>query len=210
MNRAWTVQQSLTADIKVNQGNFIHFRRGDGMNLLKKTATGILVLALVLGACACSKRMSLDKISKVAEECGLEETGDEERLQKDVGAAQDYNEMVYYCSDKPKKAQKIYDIVFNRSNTYPAAEVTTAAFMYSNVINSNGDAVRENAYLFTFKSNKKANEFYEMLVRQMGVLQVVQGILPLNPFSTVMYPAALSLSICTLRLPAVESVCFLR
>ncbi len=175
MNRAWTVLQSLTADIKVNQGNFIHFRRGDGMNLLKKTATGILVLALVLGACACSKRMSLDKISKVAEECGLEETGDEERLQKDVGAAQDYNEMVYYCSDKPKKAQKIYDIVFNRSNTYPAAEVTTAAFMYSNVINSNGDAVRENAYLFTFKSNKKANEFYEMLVRQMGVLQVVQG-----------------------------------
>ena len=145
------------------------------MNLLKKTATGILVLALMLGACACSKRMSLDKIGKVAEECGLEETGDEERLQKDVGAAQDYNEMVYYCSDKPKKAQKIYDIVFNRSNTYPAAEVTAAAFMYSNVINSNGDAVRENAYLFTFKSNKKANDFYEMLVTQMGVLQVVQG-----------------------------------
>ena len=84
------------------------------MNLLKKTALGILVLGLMLGACACSKRMSIDKVEKVAEECGLEETGDEERLQKDVGAAQDYNEMVYYCSDKPKKAQKIYDIVFNR------------------------------------------------------------------------------------------------
>ena len=110
------------------------------MNLLKKTALGILVLGLMLGACACSKRMSIDKVEKVAEECGLEETGDEERLQKDVGAAQDYNEMVYYCSDKPKKAQKIYDIVFNRSNTYPAAEVTKAAFMYSNVINGNGDA----------------------------------------------------------------------
>ena len=145
------------------------------MNLLKKTALGILVLGLMLGACACSKRMSIDKVEKVAEECGLEETGDEERLQKDVGAAQDYNEMVYYCSDKPKKAQKIYDIVFNRSNTYPAAEVTKAAFMYSNVINGNGDAVRENAYLFTFKSNKKASDFYEMLVKQMGVLQVVSG-----------------------------------
>ena len=145
------------------------------MNLLKKTATGILLLGFVLGVTACSKRMSIDKIEKVAEECGLEETGDEERLQKDIGGTQDYNELVYYCSDKPKKAQKIYDLVFNRSHTYPAAEVTTAAFMYSNVINSNEDAIRENVYLFTFKTNKKATEFYEMLVKQMGVLQVVQG-----------------------------------
>ena len=61
------------------------------MNLLKKTALGILVLGLMLGACACSKRMSIDKVEKVAEECGLEETGDEERLQKDVGAAQDFS-----------------------------------------------------------------------------------------------------------------------
>lgn len=145
------------------------------MNLLKKTASGILVLVLVLNVTACSKRMSIDKIEKVAEECGLEETGDEERLQKDIGGTQDYNEQVYYCSDKPKKAQKIYDLVFNRSHTYPSAEVTTAAFMYSNVINGNGDAIRENIYLFSFKSNKKATEFYEMLVTQMGVLQVVQG-----------------------------------
>ena len=145
------------------------------MNLLKKTASGILVLVLVLNVTACSKRMSIDKIEKVAEECGLEETGDEDRLQKDIGGTQDYNEQVYYCSDKPKKAQKIYDLVFNRSHTYPSAEVTTAAFMYSNVINGNGDAIRENIYLFSFKSNKKATEFYEMLVTQMGVLQVVQG-----------------------------------
>ena len=145
------------------------------MNLLKKTASGILVLVLVLNVTACSKRMSIDKIEKVAEECGLEETGDEERLQNDIGGTQDYNEQVYYCSDKPKKAQKIYDLVFNRSHTYPSAEVTTAAFMYSNVINGNGDAIRENIYLFSFKSNKKATEFYEMLVTQMGVLQVVQG-----------------------------------
>ena len=46
------------------------------MNLLKKTAAGILVLVFALAGPACSKRLTLDNVTKVAEECGLEQTED--------------------------------------------------------------------------------------------------------------------------------------
>jgi hypothetical protein len=47
--------------------------------------------------------------------------------------------------------------------------------MYTNAINGEGKAVRENAYLFTFKSGKKASEFYQMLVDEFGVLEHAEG-----------------------------------
>ena len=54
------------------------------MNLLKKTAAGILVLVFALAGTACSKRLSLDNVTKVAEECGLEQTEDLSRILNDV------------------------------------------------------------------------------------------------------------------------------
>ena len=176
MSPAWTAPQNLTADIRVKKRHRIYVPEGEAeMNLLKKTAAGILVLVLVLTGTACSKNKALDKVAKVAEQLGFEESGDEDRLQKDVSGTQDYNEMVYCCSDRQRKAQKIYDEVFNSSNTYPGFDVETAAFMYSNIINSNEDAVRENVYIFSFKTSKKANEFYEILIQEMGVLKSAEG-----------------------------------
>ena len=145
------------------------------MNLLKKTAAGILVLVIALSATACSKRMSLDNITKIAEECGMEETDDLSRLLNDVSGTQDYNELVFSYAEKTEKAQQIYDVIYNRSNTYPKAEIQSAAVLYTNAINGEGKAVRENAYLFTFKSSKKASEFYQLLVDEFGVLEHVEG-----------------------------------
>ena len=145
------------------------------MNLLKKTAAGILVLVIALSGTACSKRMSLDNITKIAEECGMEETDDLSRLLNDVSGTQDYNELVFSYAEKTEKAQQIYDVVYNRSNTYPKAEIQSAAVLYTNAINGEGKAVRENAYLFTFKSSKKASEFYQMLVDEFGVLEHAEG-----------------------------------
>ena len=42
------------------------------------------------------------------------------------------------------------------------------------------------------------------------ILQVVHGIFPLNDLFTPIYPAMRSFSICTLKLPDVAPVCFLR
>lgn len=145
------------------------------MNLLKKTAAGILVLVFALAGTACSKRLSLDNITKVAEECGLEQTEDLSRILNDVSGTQDYNEQVFCYAEKTELAQQIYDVVYNRSNTYPKHEILSAAVMYTNAINGEGKAVRENAYLFTFKSGKKASEFYQMLVDEFGVLEHAEG-----------------------------------
>ena len=145
------------------------------MNLLKKTAAGILVLVFALAGTACSKRLSLDNVTKVAEECGLEQTEDLSRILNDVSGTQDYNEQVFCYAEKTELAQQIYDVVSNRSNTYPKHEIQSAAVMYTNAINGEGKAVRENAYLFTFKSGKKASEFYQMLVDEFGVLEHAEG-----------------------------------
>ena len=145
------------------------------MNLLKKTAAGILVLVFALAGTACSKRLSLDNVTKVAEECGLEQTEDLSRILSDVSGTQDYNEQVFCYAEKTELAQQIYDVVYNRSNTYPKHEIQSAAVMYTNAINGEGKAVRENAYLFTFKSGKKASEFYQMLVDEFGVLEHAEG-----------------------------------
>lgn len=145
------------------------------MNLLKKTAAGILVLVFALAGTACSKRLSLDNVTKVAEECGLEQTEDLSRILNDVSGTQDYNEQVFCYAEKTELAQQIYDVVYNRSNTYPKHEILSAAVMYTNAINGEGKAVRENAYLFTFKSGKKASEFYQMLVDEFGVLEHAEG-----------------------------------
>ena len=145
------------------------------MNLLKKTAAGILVLVFALAGTACSKRLTLDNVTKVAEECGLEQTEDLSRILNDVSGTQDYNEQVFCYAEKTELAQQIYDVVYNRSNTYPKYEIQSAAVMYTNAINGEGKAVRENAYLFTFKSGSKATEFYEILVEEFGVLEHVEG-----------------------------------
>ena len=145
------------------------------MNLLKKTAAGILVLVFALAGTACSKRLTLDNVTKVAEECGLEQTEDLSRILNDVSGTQDYNEQVFCYAEKTELAQQIYDVVYNRSNTYPKHEILSAAVMYTNAINGEGKAVRENAYLFTFKSGKKASEFYQMLVDEFGVLEHAEG-----------------------------------
>lgn len=145
------------------------------MNLLKKTAAGILVLVFALAGTACSKRLSLDNVTKVAEECGLEQTEDLSRILNDVSGTQDYNEQVFCYAEKTELAQQIYDVVYNRSNTYPKHEILSAAVMYTNAITGEGKAVRENAYLFTFKSGKKASEFYQMLVDEFGVLEHAEG-----------------------------------
>ena len=145
------------------------------MNLLKKTAAGILVLVFALAGTACSKRLSLDNLTKVAEECGLDQTEDLSRILNDVSGTQDYNEQVFCYAEKTELAQQIYDVVYNRSNTYPKHEIQSAAVMYTNAINGEGKAVRENAYLFTFKSGKKASEFYQMLVDEFGVLEHAEG-----------------------------------
>ena len=145
------------------------------MNLLKKTAAGILVLVFALAGTACSKRLSLDNVTKVAEECGLEQTEDLSRILNDVSGTQDYNEQVFCYAEKTELAQQIYDVVYNRSNTYPKHEIQSAAVMYTNAINGEVKAVRENAYLFTFKSGKKASEFYQMLVDEFGVLEHAEG-----------------------------------
>lgn len=146
------------------------------MNLLKKTAAGIMALVLLLGVSACSsKRVSFENIRDVAEECGLEETGDIGRIAKDIYGKQDYNELVYCVTDKPAEAQQIYDEIYNKSNTYPKASVKAAAVMYSNVINGEGKAISEYAFVFTFNSSRKAEEFYHKTEEEFKILDREEG-----------------------------------
>ena len=145
------------------------------MNLLKKTAAGIMALVLLLGVSACSKRFSFENVKDIAEVCGLEETDDVDRIAKGIHGRLDYNELVYCMADKPAKAQQIYDEVYNKSNTYPKADVKAAAVMYSNIINSDEKAISEYVFIFTFKSKKKAEQFYSNIEDEYAILQHEEG-----------------------------------
>ena len=145
------------------------------MNLLKKTAAGIMVLVILLGVCGCAKRFSLDIVKDIAEVCGLEETGDVDRIAKDIHGRLDYNELVYCYTDKPAKAQRIYDDIYNKSNTYPKVKVKAAAVMYSNVINSDEKAISEYVFVFTFKNSKKAYEFFHDTEEGFKVMDHKEG-----------------------------------
>lgn len=144
-------------------------------NRLKKMSAAVMVLFVLVAAVACGKNKVLEQTDLIAEQCGLEETDDIDRVLKDVAGTQDYTEQVYLKADGAEAAQPVYDVVFNRSNTYPKAEVTSIAVMYTNVLNSDGYAIRENAYVMTFKNSKKASEFYGHLLNKLGVLNFSKG-----------------------------------
>lgn len=144
-------------------------------NRLKKMSAAVMALFVLVTAVACGKNKVLEQTDLIAEQCGLEETDDIDRVLKDVAGTQDYTEQVYLRADGAEAAQPVYDVVFNRSNTYPKAEVTSIAVMYTNVLNSDGYAIRENAYVMTFKNSKKASEFYSHLLNKLGVLNFSKG-----------------------------------
>lgn len=144
-------------------------------NRLKKMSAAVMALVVLVTAVACGKNKILEQTDIIAEQCGLEETDDIDRVLKDVAGTQDYTEQVYLKADGAEAAQPVYDVVFNRSNTYPKAEVTSIAVMYTNVLNSDGYAIRENAYVMTFKNSKKASEFYGHLLNKLGVLNFSKG-----------------------------------
>ena len=144
-------------------------------NRLKKMSAAVMALFVLVAAVACGKNKILEQTDIIAEQCGLEETDDIDRVLKDVAGTQDYTEQVYLKADGAEAAQPVYDVVFNRSNTYPKAEVTSIAVMYTNVLNSDGYAIRENAYVMTFKNSKKASEFYGHLLNKLGVLNFSKG-----------------------------------
>lgn len=144
-------------------------------NRLKEMSAAVMALFVLVTAVACGKNKILEQTDIIAEQCGLEETDDIDRVLKDVAGTQDYTEQVYLKADGAEAAQPVYDVVFNRSNTYPKAEVTSIAVMYTNVLNSDGYAIRENAYVMTFKNSKKASEFYGHLLNKLGVLNFSKG-----------------------------------
>lgn len=144
-------------------------------NRLKKMSAAVMALFVLVTAVACGKNKILEQTDIIAEQCGLEETDDIDRVLKDVAGTQDYTEQVYLKADGAEAAQPVYDVIFNRSNTYPKAEVTSIAVMYTNVLNSDGYAIRENAYVMTFKNSKKASEFYGHLLNKLGVLNFSKG-----------------------------------
>lgn len=138
-------------------------------------SAAVMALFVLVTAVACGKNKILEQTDIIAEQCGLEETDDIDRVLKDVAGTQDYTEQVYLKADGAEAAQPVYDVIFNRSNTYPKAEVTSIAVMYTNVLNSDGYAIRENAYVMTFKNSKKASEFYGHLLNKLGVLNFSKG-----------------------------------
>lgn len=144
-------------------------------NRLKKMSAAVMALVVLVTTVACGKNKILEQTDIIAEQCGLEETDDIDRVLKDVAGTQDYTEQVYLKADGAEAAQPVYDVIFNRSNTYPKAEVTSIAVMYTNVLNSDGYAIRENAYVMTFKNSKKASEFYGHLLNKLGVLNFSKG-----------------------------------
>ena len=145
------------------------------MNMLKKAAAGVMAVVLLMGSSGCSKRLTFEKITDVAEQCGLEKTDDIDRVAKDIYGEQDYNELIYISTNDSNEAQRIYDEIYNKSNTYPKAEVKAAAVMYSNVINSDGKPVNEYAFMFTFKSKKKAEDFYTRTEEGYHILDHEEG-----------------------------------
>ena len=145
------------------------------MNMLKKAAAGVMAVVLLMGVTGCTEKLTFENANEVAEQCGLEKIDNVDRIAEDVYGNQDYNELVYYSTENSNEAQWIYDKVYNKSNTYPKAEVKGAAVMYSNVINSDGKPIKEYAFMFTFKSKKKAEEFYFRIESEYYILEHAEG-----------------------------------
>ena len=82
-------------------------------NRLKKMSAAVMALFVLVTTVACGKNKILEQTDIIAEQCGLEETDDIDRVLKDVAGTQDYTEQVYLKADGAEAAQPVYDVLDN-------------------------------------------------------------------------------------------------
>ena len=125
------------------------------MKMLKKVASIVLLLSVVLSLSACSgNRVKQDGIVKALENQDFDECDDYDEFTKLYGKMT--KEQSVYVTLKDKKAQKAYDKIFNRLNKYPDADVTDATCAYFSGSNGFGYV-----FFFKFEDSKKAEKVFK-------------------------------------------------
>ena len=124
------------------------------MKLIKRSICIILMLSVVLSLSACSAaKLSHEKLCKFFEAQDIDECEDFEEYCEVYGKLT--NEVGGYLTLKDKKAQKIYDKLFNRLNSYHDYDVTEATSAFVN--NKDGYLL---VFLFTFEEEKDAGKAF--------------------------------------------------
>ena len=135
------------------------------MNTFKKIACSFMALTVVIGCTACaSKTFDHKKAIKYCE-------GEDYELFDDVDDYADaFNEIIIgnepgegaYIHAVKDDAQDLYDIVFNRFEGYPEADVNEAtSFIFFD------EGVFVQAYVLTFDDTKGAEKVYKSYARHM-------------------------------------------
>lgn len=131
------------------------------MKLLKRTLCTILMISVVLSLSACSaSKLSHEKFCKFFNSQDLDECEDYNdytdiygKLTKEVGG---------YITLKDKKAQKIYEKLFNRTNMYPDYDVTQATSAY--VADKDGYSF---VFMFTLEDAKDAEKLFKKFSKNL-------------------------------------------
>ena len=131
------------------------------MKLLKKAASIVLLLSVVLSLSACSgNRIKQDSIVKALENQVFDECDDYDDFVDEYGKRN--KEKSVYVTLKDKKAQKSYEKIFNRLNKYPDADVTESTCAYFTDVNGFGYI-----FFFKFEDAKKAEKVYKKYAKAM-------------------------------------------
>ena len=133
------------------------------MNLFKKTVCVVLMLTVVLGLTACASKLTHKNMVSFLEDQKYDDYDDPEdyfAIYGRIAGGMTRDEGAYITCTK-RDAQDIYDVVFNRFNTYPTYDVTEATtFAYND---KDGLYI---GFLFTFEDAKKAGKLYKKYSRE--------------------------------------------
>jgi len=128
------------------------------MKAVKRAISLMLILSFAICLAGCNtKKLSHDKlVNYLDKEAKFDEVDDLDDFKKIFGKLRAGNEG--YISLKDKKAQKIYDKLYNSSQGYPDYDIVEATAAYS----SDSDGINY-LFMFTFDDEKDAEKLYKKI-----------------------------------------------
>ncbi|MBO7453009.1 MAG: hypothetical protein J6U54_21970 [Clostridiales bacterium] len=135
---------------------------------MKKTnaiVAGILIASMVFGIAGCSlfkkDRVTHENFCAALEKTGAEKTDDLDDVYSAVSRMySEEDDGIYFTSEDDDDAQDIYDILFNRFNQHPDADIEkSTVYYYTNT----EDKCQILMFVFTFEKEKKAQKIFDSL-----------------------------------------------
>ena len=169
------------------------------MNLFKKTVCVVLMLTVVLGLTACASKLTHKNMVSFLEDQKYDDYDDPEdyfAIYGRIAGGMTRDEGAYITCTK-RDAQDIYDVVFNRFNTYPTYDVTEATtFAYNDkdglyigflftFEEDDGESGEKNGITYTIECGETSKKRYSIcgVYQKDDVVMIIRGLSADKDFS---------------------------